>query len=256
MIEQNRLIALTNPKSPISEAYRVVRTNIQFSSADKQLKVMVITSSGPEEGKTTTISNLAIMFAHSHGKVLLIDADLRRPKVHKLFEVSNAVGLTNTLIKQGEYTDYISHTSMDNLDILSAGPIPPNPSELLSSNSMKELIDKVRNDYDIVFIDSPPVGTVTDSAILSTIVDGTILVTASAKVEIEAAKRAKELLCKVNANIIGVILNMLQKHEKGNYYYSYYGEEEYKSFNKRNEKFINWITNGVERLKCSISKCE
>ncbi len=253
MIEQNRLITFTNPKSPISEAYRVIRTNIQFSSADKPLKVILVTSSGPGEGKTTTISNLAIMFAQSYGKVLLMDGDLRKPRVHKVFGVSNVVGLTNTLVKQGEYTEYISRTEMENLHILSSGPIPPNPSELLSSNSMKELISRVRDDYEVVFIDSPPVGTVTDSAILSTIVDGTILVAASDNVEIEAAKRAKGLLEKVNANIIGVILNMLEKNGKGNYYYSYYGEEE-KITKPNKERFFNWINNGLEKVRCSMNK--
>ncbi|WHH57520.1 CpsD/CapB family tyrosine-protein kinase [Petroclostridium sp. X23] len=230
------LITHNNPKSPISEAYRVLRTNIQFSGVDKPLKIMVVTSAGPGEGKSTTIANLAITFAQSGSKVLLIDGDLRKPKVHKTFNTHNQTGLTNVLAQHADYKQYVKQCDIDNLDILTSGPIPPNPSELLSSNSMKKLLERFREDYEIVLIDAPPVGTVTDAAILSTIVDGTILVAASGQVEIEAAQRAKQLLEKVNANIIGVVLNKLSKNEQGNYYYYYYyyyGEDDGNDKKKR-----------------------
>ncbi|WP_094549307.1 CpsD/CapB family tyrosine-protein kinase [Petroclostridium xylanilyticum] len=236
MSGERSLIAHTNPKSPISEAYRVLRTNIQFSSVDKPLKVIVVTSAGPGEGKTTTMANLAITFAQSGSRTLLIDADLRKPKVHRTFYLSNQKGMTNVLAQHDDYKQHIQKSAAENLDVLTSGPIPPNPSELLSSNSMKQFIEKVRQDYDIVLIDAPPVGTVTDAAILSTIVDGTMLVTASGQVEIEAAQRAKELLEKVKANIIGVVLNKLSKNAQGNYYYYYYyyyGEDEDKAKKKR-----------------------
>lgn len=228
MEKYSSLITQINPKSPISEAFRVLRTNIQFSSVDKPLKVIVVTSAGPGEGKTTTISNLAISFAQSGSKVLLIDADLRKPKIHKTFGILNKSGLSNILAQRDDYTKHVNNISAANIDVITCGAIPPNPSELLSSNQMKLFLEKIKQDYDIIFIDAPPVGTVTDAAILSTITDGTIIVAASAQVEIEAVKRAKELLTKVNANIIGVVLNKMEKNSKGNYYYyyyDYYGED-------------------------------
>lgn len=227
-MDNNSLIAYSNPKSPISEAYRVLRTNIQYSSIDKPIKTIVITSSGPGEGKSTTTINTAITFVQAGNKVLVIDGDLRKPKVHKLTGLANQKGLTNILASKEDYRHYVKKCEVDGLDIITCGAIPPNPSELLASNQMKQLMQKLRDDYDLIIIDAPPVGTVTDAAILSTIVDGTILVAASGSVEIESVKRAKELLEKVNANIIGVVLNKLDKNSKGNYYYYYYyyyGEE-------------------------------
>lgn len=221
-MDSNTLIAHSNPKSPISEAYRVLRTNIQFSSADKPLKVIVVTSTGPGEGKTTTIVNLAITFAQSGSRVLLIDADMRKPRIHKVFDFSNQSGLVNILVQREDYTKFVHKIDIENLDIVTSGPIPPNPSELLTSNSMRQFIQKIREDYDVIFIDAPPVGSVTDAAILSTIVDGTVLVAASGQVQIDAIKRSKELLEQVNANIVGVVLNKLDKNAQGNYYYYYY----------------------------------
>lgn len=235
----NTLITHSQPKSPISEAYRVLRTNIQYSSIDNPLKTIVVTSAGPGEGKSTTIANLAITFAQSGNKVLIVDADLRKPKVHKNFDLDNTYGLTNILAKKDAYSNYIKKGPVDGLDIITCGAIPPNPSELLGSNQMKHLVEKLREDYDIVLLDAPPVGSVTDAALLSTIVDGTILVASSGVVEIDSLKRAKELLLKVNAHIIGVVLNKLDKNSKGNsyyYYYYYYGEGENQSSKKRNRK--------------------
>ena len=218
------LITHRNPKSPISEAFRTLRTNIQFSGFDKPIKTLVITSSGLGEGKTTTVTNLAVAFAQAGSRALIIDADLRRPMVHKLFLQNNIQGLTNVLAGKGDYKQFLINCPVENLDVLSCGAIPPNPSEILASNAMKQFIQKVKEDYDMVFIDSPPVGHVTDAAILSTIADGTILVAASGTVEIDAINAAKELLKKVNANIIGVVLNKLDKNAQGNYCYYYYGE--------------------------------
>jgi protein-tyrosine kinase len=221
-MESKGLITHSNPKSPVSEAYRVLRTNIQYSSFDKPLKTIVITSSGPGEGKTTTVINLAITFAQMGSRVLLIDADMRKPRIHKVFEINNRTGLTNLLATHGDYKAFMNKCPVTNLDVLTCGVIPPNPSELLTSNAMKQFMEKVKNDYDIVFLDSPPVGTVTDAAILSAIVDGTILVAASGTLEISDLIRAKELLGNVKANIIGVVLNKLDKKAQGNYYYYYY----------------------------------
>jgi len=233
------LLVHEKPKSPISEAYRVLRTNIQFSSVDKPLKVIAITSSGPNEGKSTTISNLAITFAQSGSKVLIVDADLRKPTIHKLYDFRNQLGLVNILAKKEALGICIHDTLVDNLYVLTSGPIPPNPSELLQSESMKKFLDEVTEIFDIVLIDTPPVGSVTDAAILSSMVDGIILVAASGQVKIDEIKRSKELLEKVNANIIGVVLNKLDKNAQGNYYYYYYyyyGETDDPKMNKKRKK--------------------
>lgn len=244
MLEENTIITHTDPKSPVSEAYRVLRTNIQYSSVDKPLKTIVVTSAGPMEGKTTTIANLAVTFAQAGSKVLLIDTDLRKPKVHKVFTLLNSRGLTNLLTSKDGFVSFIRHDVVENLDILTSGTIPPNPSEVLNSNSMRDFLEKVKAEYDIILLDSPPVGSVTDASIISTYVDGTILVAKSGKVEIDAVKRAKETLEKVNANIIGVVLNNLDKKTLGNnYYYQYYYSEENAGKKRRKKKKIeNAIT--------------
>lgn len=220
-----KLISLSNPKSPISEAYRTFRTNIQFSSFDKELKSIVITSSMAGEGKSTTICNLAVTIAHAGKKVLLIDCDLRKSQVHKNFEIYNGHGLTNVLAHQMELKDVVQSVGVVGLDILTSGPKPPNPSELLGSNTMKEFIKEMTKKYDQVLIDAPPVGIVTDAAVLSTIVDGTILVVAAGEAPTETVKRAKELLNKVNANIVGVLLNKVSSQKSA--YYQYYSNQQY-----------------------------
>lgn len=223
------IVSIDNPKSPIAEAYRTLRTNIQFSSFDKVLKSIVITSSGPGEGKTTTACNLAVTMAQSGSKVLLIDSDLRKSQVHKYFDLNNNQGLTTVLAKQISIEEAIKKSNVFGMDILTAGPKPPNPAELVGSKAMREFIQEMCQQYDRVIIDAPPVGVVTDAALLSTAVDGTILVVASGHVAIEAAQRSKSLLENVNANIIGVLLNKIPMDGRGYYgyyYYHYYDEED------------------------------
>lgn len=222
MKEQDRLITYLNPKSPVSEAYRVLRTNIQFTHVDNPVKTIVITSAGPKEGKTVTSANLAVAFAQAEYKVLLVDADLRRPNIHKIFDLQNHKGLTTLLMKHSNYHEYLNKMSVGNLDVILSGPIPPNPSEMLNSDSFKKLLERFKEDYDIILIDSPPVVSVTDAVILSKLVDGTILVVASGKLETGAAIRSKELLENVKANILGVVLNQVKYNKKHDYYYSYY----------------------------------
>ncbi|WP_432407013.1 CpsD/CapB family tyrosine-protein kinase [Wukongibacter sp. M2B1] len=222
----NKLISLNNPKSLISEAYRTLRTNVQFSGVDKNIKSIAITSFNAEEGKTTTISNLAIMMARADKRVLLIDADLRRPKIHEYFEMNNISGLTNALILNQPLKSIRKKSKVKGLDILTSGPKPPNPSEILDSNAMKILISQAEEEYDRILLDSPPIGAVTDPAILSVIVDGTILVINHGKTSIDEAKRAKLLLENVNANILGVVLNKIPKNSKG-YYNNYYHQNYY-----------------------------
>ena len=236
MIDNNTIITQIDPHSPVSEAYRVLRTNIQYSSVDKPLKGIVVTSAGPMEGKTTTIVNLAVAFSQMGSNVLLIDTDLRKPKINKLFWQVSRPGLTNYLATHDDYKTYIHQTDIPNLHVMTSGTIPPNPAELLSSNSMKQLIGMLSNEYDMILMDSPPLGSVIDASIISTYVDGIILVACSGKVEIEALKRAKEQLLKVNANIIGVVLNKMNRKLVGNgyYYQSYYSDSPID--NKRKQK--------------------
>lgn len=229
-IDKKNLITFKNPKSPISESYRTLRTNIQFSNIDKAIKTLLITSATPGEGKSTTIANLANTMAQANKKVLLIDCDFRKPTIHKKFQISNLHGLTNILVGEKELGEVINvHEDVDNLHILTSGPIPPNPAELLGSDRMKEILEELKTRYDMILIDTPPVGVVTDAAVLSTNVDGVVLVVAAKQTEIDVVKSAQDLLQKVNANILGVVMNKIDINERSYYkyrYYKYYGIEE------------------------------
>lgn len=211
-----------DPKSPVAEAYRILRTNIEFSSTDRKIKVILVTSSGPAEGKSTTAANTAIAMADANRRVLLIDCDLRKPAIHRMFGLVNIKGLTNILVEGIEYSDITNVTEVENLEIITSGPKPPNPAELLGSRRMKEFLDRVREDYDVVIIDAPPVLPVTDAAVLSQYVDGVILVAGYGVTTFEAAAQAKASLQKVNARILGVVLNGAPVDRGGGYYYYYY----------------------------------
>ncbi|MGM0777893.1 MAG: CpsD/CapB family tyrosine-protein kinase [Bacillota bacterium] len=212
---------MLSPKSPVSEQYRTVRTNIQFSAVDKELRSILVTSSGPGEGKSTTVSNLAVVFASQGKKVLLVDADLRKPTVHYTFDVSNMNGLTNVLTKSSSIENAVSHTNEPNLYVLASGPIPPNPAELLGSKAMEEFIHDAYKLYDVILFDTPPILAVADAQILSNHVDGTILVVYSGETEMEAAAKAKELLQAAKAKLLGAVLN--HKKLQDSQYYYYYG---------------------------------
>lgn len=217
------LISYNNPKSHIAEAYRLIRTNIEFSNIDKDIKTILVTSSQQNEGKSTSISNLATTFASlENKKVLIIDCDLRNPSVHKMFGVSNLIGLTDVLTGQKDIDKCIEKTKVKNLDILKAGKIPPNPSEMLLSKKMRNFMEVIKEYYDYIFIDSPPVGIVADASILAQYSDGTILLVAANEADIEAVKVAKERLEGVNANILGAILNKFEANENSYGYYNYY----------------------------------
>ena len=216
------LIARSEPKSPISEQYRTIRTNIQFSSFEKETKTIMVTSPGPSEGKSTTSANLAIVFAQHGKKVLLVDADLRKPAVHYMFNIVNSIGLTNVLANRMELSNVIFTTGDRYLHLLTSGPIPPNPSELLASNTMEELMKEMQERYDVVIIDTPPLLTVSDAQIVANICEGSILVLSSGKTEIEHSIKAKELLSSANSSLLGVVLN--NKKMKKNKLYRYYGK--------------------------------
>jgi protein-tyrosine kinase len=218
---ERNLITLDDPKSPISEQYRTIRTNIQFSFIDETMRSLMITSSSPSEGKSTTAANLAIVFAQQGKKVLLIDADLRKPTVHYTFRLNNYTGLTSVLTRSSSLLSACQETNVENLYVLTSGPIPPNPAELLSSKMMDNCLQELYETFDLIIFDTPPVLAVTDAQILANKCDGTILVVASGKTEIDAAVKAKELLTAANAKLLGVVLNQRKLREGHYYYYEY-----------------------------------
>jgi len=224
MNKTNNTIVYTHPKSIISEAYRRLRTSIQFANLDKNLKTIMVTSSVAGEGKTTTLINLAVAMEQNHHKVLIMDCDLRKPKIHKYLGLLNNHGLSDMLLRGGDQQEYIQHHNELNLDILTSGRIPSNPSELLNSMLMKDLVKELSEKYDYILVDSPPVLPVADSVIMSGYIDGIIMVVAYGKVDKEIAKRSKEMLTDVNANILGAVLNKIEiknvKAYKSNYYYA------------------------------------
>lgn len=230
------LIVKDNPKSPISESYRTLRTNIQFSSFDDNMSTILITSSTPSEGKSTVSSNLALAMAETNKKVLLIDCDLRRPSVHKKFGLSNEKGLSNLLIGQYSFNE-IAQEVTDNLCVLTSGTIPPNPSEMLSSKKMELFLAEAKKNFDFIILDTPPVVSVTDAQALSTIVDGVLLVVASGHAQIPEVHKAIELLQYVKANILGIVANKVKSMRRGYKYYQYYyyGEGDVKKKKHRNK---------------------
>jgi len=223
--EERHLITSSKPKSPIAEAYRTLRTNIHFSGLDNPYKTIMVTSAGPGEGKSTTLANLGVAMAQAGKQVLLVDCDLRKPVQHKIFEVPNNKGVTNVLVEQLRPDDIIHPTMMENLFLLSSGPIPPNPSELLSSERMKNLVEGLKKQYDAVLFDAPPALAVTDAALLSSRVDGVILVLKSGAAKIDMAQQAKEQIEKANGKFIGSVLYGVSYSGEDYHYYYYYGEK-------------------------------
>lgn len=217
------LVMEKNPLSPVSEAYRTLRTNIQFSAVDEELRVIMVTSAQPGEGKSTTAANLALAYAQAGNRVLVVDADLRKPTMHKVFQKSNRLGLTNLLTGQRQLTEIHLDAAGGRLDVLTSGPIPPNPSELLASKRMEALLVEWKEQYDLVIVDTPPAAAVTDAAILSSRCDGVVLVVDSGHVKKETVKRAKTNLEHAKARILGVVLNNHNRKEAEEYYY-YYGK--------------------------------
>ncbi|PIC64052.1 capsular biosynthesis protein [Sporosarcina sp. P13] len=220
-----KVVTYTNPKSVVSEQFRTLRTNINFSMPDHDLKSILFTSAVPGEGKSTASANTAVVFAQQGKKVLLIDADMRKPTTHYTFSRMNATGLSNLLTRQWELDDVIQQTDIEGLDLITSGPIPPNPVELLSSKTMDTLLEKLKAKYDLLIFDAPPVLSVTDAQILSNKAEGTILVLNAGKTEKDSVLKAKEALVSSQANILGTVFNNFVLH-KDHYYYQYYGNEE------------------------------
>lgn len=216
------LITLNNPTSHVSEAYKMFRTNLHYINVDNKTQVILFTSATAGEGKTTTACNTAITFAQDGKKVLLVECDLRRARVHKLMGLPQMPGLTNIIADKIPLSNVVWNIEeLTNLDVLTCGPFPPSPAELLGSHVLQDLIEKARTEYDKIIIDSPPILHVTDANILLRLVDGVILVVGANKTKKESFKRAVKSLDKLNANILGVVLNGV-KLEMGSYYYDTY----------------------------------
>lgn len=234
------LITINDPKSLISEAYRGIRTSIQFSNLDKKIKVINVTSSKQGEGKTTVLANLATTFANLEKKVLILDGDLRNPTIHKIFELSNIYGLTDVLLENKTFEECVYCTDTKNLHVLTCGAIPPNPSEMLASNKMIDFVSNLKDRYDYIFIDTPAIGVVTDAGIVSTYSDGCIFVVGAKKTEIETVKISIEKLESLGANILGGILNKFEVNKSSSDYYSDYYKKErrFKRKSKRKKEEV------------------
>lgn len=217
----DRLIAFNEPRNPISEAYRMARTNLSFSAVDKGLQCLLLTSASPGEGKSTTTANLAVVLAQTGQNVVLVDADLRLPTQHRIFAVSNNTGLTTAIMDEQTPIKYhIQDTKIDSLKVMTSGPIPPNPAELLNSQRMKNMIIELSKTFDVVLFDTPPLLSVADASILASNMNGCILVTHAGKTRSGELQEAGRRLAQANANVFGVILNRIKRGQAG--YYDYY----------------------------------
>lgn len=220
---KDRLVVSLDPFSPILEAYRLARTNIQFAAIDESLKSILVTSSNPGEGKSLTAANLGVVMAQAGLKTILVDSDLRIPVVHKIFQIPNLDGLTDLLRSpQSEIAEYLKDTGVENLQVITSGPLPPNSSEMLGSRRMAELIQRLEEMADMVIFDSPPVLAVTDAAVLAQRVDGLVLVVQARRTRRDATRQAIKRLRQLGVNVLGIVLNQVPSRGAGYSYYSYY----------------------------------
>lgn len=216
---KRHIITHVNPKSPISEQYRTIRTNIRFSSIDNNIQTILVTSAETEAGKSITSANLAVVYAQQGMKTLLIDADLRKPTIHFTFNLNNLYGLSNVLAADRQFEQAVVSTDIPNLHVLTCGPIPPNPSELLGSTRMQEMLEQAKKLYDFIIFDTPPALVVTDATILANIVDGSIIVIRSGKTKTENAEKAVALMTDTKSKMLGAILNDAPKSKSIYHYY-------------------------------------
>ena len=222
-IGKEKLVAFFAPRSPLSEAYRALRTNIQFAAVDNPLKSILVTSPGPGEGKSTTAANLGIVMAQAGLRVILIDADLRRPILHRFFELPNGQGLTTALLDlKTPATEHIQTTSIPGLRILTSGPMPPNPAELLGSKRQLELLGGLEAMSDVIILDSPPLLTVADALVIAPLVKGVLIVVEAGATRRGMLQKAVEALLHSGGRVIGTALNRMTRRRSGYYYYQYY----------------------------------
>lgn len=223
-VTTNPLYVHDKPKSTISEKFRGIRSNIMFSNADKEISNVLITSEKPSSGKSTISANIAVTYAQAGYKTLIIDGDMRKPTQHYIFDLPNNNGLSSLIINKATYGEAIKESEVDNLGILTAGPNPPNPSELISSNKFKEIYNELLVHYDFIVIDTPPINTVTDARIYTQTIGNCALVIDAEKNNRNEVKKAKDLITKSGGKLLGAILNKMPLDKSSSYYY-YYGDE-------------------------------
>jgi capsular exopolysaccharide synthesis family protein len=219
---RSTLISQSDPKSPAAEAYRALRTSIQFAHLDRPCRSILITSASAGEGKTTTAANFAVVAAQAGSRVCLVDADLRRPGLHRAFGLENTRGLTTALLEDFTLADVAQPTLVPTLQVVTSGPLPPNPAELSGSNRMRQLIEVGSSSFDLVILDSPPVIPVSDGIALSAHSEGVIMVVKVGTVPSEVVRRAVEQIESVKGRVLGVVLNRVNHRRDGDYYYDHY----------------------------------
>jgi capsular exopolysaccharide synthesis family protein len=220
-----KLVTRHHPKSPVSEAFRSLRTSLRYLSPDQDYRAILVTSPGPGEGKSTVLANLAVALAQSGKTVVVFDTDLRRPSQHHIFDVPNDVGLTNLLVGESRLDSVVRKLEVENLSIITSGPIPPNPSELLQSPRMQAVLAEARSKYEYVLLDSPPVLPITDAAILSSQVDGVIMIIKSGQTRVDHAREAQQTIEKARGKLVGAVLNLVRYEGDDYRYYYYYGRD-------------------------------
>jgi capsular exopolysaccharide synthesis family protein len=218
----SRLLSQVSPRSGLAEGYRMIRSAVSFSSIDEPIETVMVTSAGPGEGKSLMAANLAVVHAQKGLRVLLVDCDLRRPSQQKLFDLTGAVGFTNLVIGTATLEEAAQHVGIDNLRVISSGPLPPNPAEMLESARARQVIAELRAHADLIVFDTPPCAALSDPVVLSTMVDGVVLVIESGETDRGAALRAVHHLGAAKARILGTILNKVNLHRDGYYSYYYY----------------------------------
>lgn len=218
---QANLITLANPRSPASEAYRALRTNLIFSSINEPLQTLVVTSPAPEEGKSTALANLAVTLAQSGKRTIVVDCDLRRPAQHTIWEIEQQPGLTSMMLEDMD-TPLLVNVGVENLRVLPSGPLPPNPADLLGSPRMDAIVERVKKEADFILFDAPPVIAVTDATLLAAKLDGVLLVIRAGRTRREHAEQAGDLLRRVNVRIVGAVLTNAQVDTRVG---TYYGEQ-------------------------------
>jgi capsular exopolysaccharide synthesis family protein len=237
-----KLVAARHPRSPIVEAYRALRTNVQFSTMDKPAQTLMITSPSPGAGKSVTMANLAVVMAQAGLKVIVVDSDLRRPALDKIFGLTNGYGLSNAILQDNPtLSDHLRATEVDNLWVLPSGSPPPNPAELLGSQRMEAIVEELKGQADLVLFDSPPVLAVTDAAVLSTRVDGVLVVCNAGRTRRKDAQKGVEELRRVGANLLGAVLNDMSARQGDHYYYYYDSQTEGGEREGRLAQWRSWL---------------
>jgi len=220
--DHNRVLIGHDALSPLTESYRALRTSVQYSSIDRALRTLIVTSAHPGEGKSITSANLGIAMALQGKTVILVDTDLRRPSIHRLFRLEAEPGLTSVLAGEVTLEEALHETSIEGFRVLTCGPLPPNPPELLNSQAMMDLIEEMKGKADVVILDTPPTIPVTDSQVMASKVDGVILVVEAGQTRKHAVKHARDLLDQTHGRLLGVVLNKIEQGSKGYYYHYYY----------------------------------